>query len=594
MFDKIVIIDNTVTQPEADIITNGNPKAFFPIFSKRGYGKDSEVKFISGGNHAGLISKYGKPDLQTYLSPAYYAYEFLRGGGDAYIRRIVSPTSTFAHAVIVAKGKVVAGVDPAPDTYEVKFVVQTIADSNDLDGLITDAEALYSATDDANGYKTYPIAVFGLNWTGSIGNSFTFRLLPNISLEKVLDGQRAYQVEIKPDSSSEATVVEFSINSDAMLDDESVYANDIFSTSYPDAHFTVLNSVSLFLDAIKTYIPSTEKYVDILFGNSRADYTAYPLYTIAETSVDFTSVGGIAFAAGGDGGFATTEATRTDNMMDQYVASFEEIGTKILQNEYKYFIDYIFDFGATDEVKAAIISFANSRKSTSAVMDTGTTIKTTTALLTARKTGSSNYNDMDAILAGGIGVARDPFNGKKIVMPLSYFEAFAIPNHILTHDGGAEPFAGDKYTYSNMLPGTYQPYIYNDTDPVVTELIDNRINFAIEDSNGYSAYHQSTTQKVDSVLVERNNVFLLHRLIRICLLTAKAERWNWAEDSDIEKYQDRITRAVAFEMDGKFGEFKLVATREGLIGPSKNRVLVTATLRFKYINKGTTYKFIVV
>ena len=588
MFDKVVIVDKSVTTEVAAPINLGAPTAYFPIFSGKGFGRDSQVKFFSGNTQANLITKYGAPDLTNYLEPIYYAYEFIRGGGNAYVRRIVSSTSTLSHAVILAKGK----LNSTTSKYEVKFEIKTIASSTSIDAVVSAAEALYSNVADTDGYLTYPIAVLSLLWTGSEGNKYTFRLVKNTALEATVD-ERCYTIEMKPNAMSEAKSVEFSVN-DCVVDGVSIYANDIFETSYPDATFQMLTGYKTFLTAIDEYIPTTESFVDIFFGIDKTTNAAYPNYTIVGTSVDFTQVGGIALAGGGDGTFATTNATRVDAMMTALADSFAEDATKKLTNEYKYFIDFVFDFGAPAAVKTALVSFANSRLTTSAILDVGTTAtKTKSAILTARKTGDATWNNKNITLVSGVGSTIDMFTTKKTVKPLSYFEAFAIPNHINKNDRGSYPFAGNRYQYSNMLADSYSPEFYTE-DSTFDEFKANKIVFATEDSNGYTAAINNTSLMDTSDLDKRNNMYLLHRLIRICLLTAKEERFNFAETSDISKYELKINRNISFQMDGLFGDLKLTAEREGTYGPSKNRVKINAYIRFKYTNEGTTFNFTVV
>jgi hypothetical protein len=585
MFDKVVIIDNSQILPAPAPLSASRPTAFFPVFSDRGFGKDSDLKLIRGGNQASLAANFGQPNLASTLEPMYYAYEFLRGGGDVYIRRIVSEISTTAHAVILAKGK----VNVTTSAFEVQFVVQTVIGMYTHDTLIAAAEALATTVADVDGNKLWPIAVVGLNWSGNEGNKYTFRLLPDKNLEKVI-AQRGYQLEVRKPSSTGPTTVSFAIDPDTLLDGSTVYANEYVEEQLPDVHFTMLSTYNGFLSAIASSIPVDETNVDIFFGKTKAG-VAYPSYTILGLSVDFTAVGGIPLAGGDDGDFAAG-ATRIDNMYTRLIASFDEIPTQLLLNEYKYAIDYVFDFNAPQAVKDAIVAFANARLTTSAILDTNNT-KTSSAILALRTAGSLTYNNDALSLHAGIATARDPFSQKKIIMPLSFFEAFATPNHIITY-GGERPFAGNLYAYPNMLPGTYNPYFYSENTDVVESFVDNRLNFAMEDATQYSSFHQSTTLKLDGALLERNNVYLLHKLIRVGLVTARANRWNFAEDSDIALYEASLKQNIGVELEGKLGSFTLAAQREGLIGPARNRVLVTGEIRFKFLNKGTTFNFTIV
>lgn len=585
MFDSVIIIDESQSTSETTILSSSRPTAFIPIFSDRGYGKDSDLKLFSGFSQSTLISRYGQPSLSTTLAPLFYAYEFLRGGGDVYIRRITSKTSTFAHAVLLAKGRVTSGI------YEVKYVVQTINDSTDLDDLVVNAEALYSTTADVDGYQTYPIAVLGLNWSGTKGNNYTFRLLPDKSLEKSIS-QRGYQLEIRASATSSASTVSFSTSDDAMLDGVSVYANDYVEDQLPSVYFKMLDSFVAFQTAIADYLPDGETYPDIFFGAQKSTYVSYPKFTIVDSSVDFTAVGGIALAGGSDGDFAQSNASRVANMMTRLAESFSELPSLLLVNEYKYPVDFVFDFGAPQEVKDAIIGFVGRRQTTSAVIDTGS-LSGYTSILNARKTGDLTYSDMNVIIDGGTAQVRDSFTNKKLTFPLTFFEAYALPNHII-NVGSQYPTAGAKYSFDNMLEGSYQPQFYDENSDEVEAFVDNRINFVMEDDSQYSMFHQSTSLKTESALVERNNVFLLHQLIRIGLKTAKANRWNFAEDEDIERYQSMLIQNIGLQLDGKLGEFSLKAARESTIGAGRNRVLVTGTVRFKYLNKGTTFQFTVV
>jgi len=588
MFDKVIIVDESIAPPQPAVLNATRPTAFIPIFSTRGYGKDSTLKLFEGQSQSELLRRYGDLSLSVNLAPLSYAYEFLRGGGDVYIRRITSSTANYAHAVIIAKGR----VNTETSKFEVKYVVQTIANTTDLDGLLTAAEALYSTVADVDGYKTYPIAVVGLNWSGVEGNRYTFRLLSNKALEKAIP-QRGYQLEVRKSSSASPSSVSFAINEDAMLDGETVYANDYVEEQDPDIYFKMLSTYNQYLAAIETYIPPSEAAnPDIFFGIEKGTTTVYSDYVILGSSVDFTAVGGIAFAGGGDGDFAIANATRIANMHTRYAASFDDMPTLLLLNEYRYPIDFVFDFGATQDVKDALVAFANKRKSTSVIIDTGTAAKTYAAIMAMRKTGDLTYNNEKVTIVGGIAAMRDNFTNKKIVMPMSFFEAYAIPTHINTY-GGDRPFAGALYSYPNMIAGSYQPAFYDENATTVEDFVENQINFVMEDASQYTAFHQTTSLKVDSALAERNNTYLMHRMIRVGLLTAKAQRWNFLEDTDIEEYKSTLIQNIGNEMEGKLSEFELDAVREGNIGAARNRVLVTVRVKYKGINKGTTFHYTV-
>jgi hypothetical protein len=591
MFDRIVLVDqSTFTPAPTAVASPDRPRAFIPIFSTKGFGKDDEVKLFEAYNHGTLVKNYGNPNILITLAPLYYAYEFLRGGGDVYIRRIVSATAAHAHIVIVAKVRFPSeGANEGKA--EVIFENRTLNSATDLETMITDAEDLLNLTPDADGFVVYPIAITGVSWKGVEGNKYTIRLIPNTSLDKQID-QKAYTLETRESASSSPKSVGFTFDENATLDGQSIYANDIFEEQSPNVFFNVLSTYSQFIEAIKDYIPEGEiGRPDIFFGRDKSG-NIYPDYVILNTSVDYTVSGGIAMQGGSDGSFAVDQANREDSMMERYVESFDEMPTQMLENEYKYFIDYVFDFGAPQEVKDAIIGFTQRRKTTKAIIDTGLNNKTVTSIVNARVSGGVTYSNESAIIVSGVAAYRDPFTNKKIMMPLSFFEAFAVPNHISMYEGGARPFAGANYTYDNMIPGTYQPIIYDENSDSARKLVDNQINFAVEDANTYQAFHQTTSLKVRSLgLGERNNVHLLHLMIRLCLLEAKAERWNFLEDADIERYGSRIQQRLEIAMQGKVGELSIQTERAGQYGEDRNRVNVTINVRFKNINKGTTFTF---
>jgi hypothetical protein len=477
---------------------------------------------------------------------------------------------------------------------EVVFENRTLVAATDIDTMVGDAEALLNTVADADGYKAYPIAITGVNWSGVEGNKYTFRLIPNTSLDKQID-QKAYTLESRASSSASPKTVQFTLDANAVMDGQSIFADDIFDVQSDNVFFKVLDTYNQFLTAISTFLPAGEiDRPDIFFGKDKLG-VAYPNYSILGTSVDYTASGGIAVAGGSDGTFAASVANREDNMMQQYVDSFGEIATQMLENEYKYFIDFVYDFGAPQNVKDAIVAFSQRRKTTKAIIDTGRSNKTVTSVVAARVSGGITYNNEKVVIAGGIGTYRDPFTNKKVVMPLSFFEAYAVPNHINTFEGGARPFAGASYTYDNIIAGTYQPVIYDENSDAATSLMDNQINFAMEDSTGYQGFHQYTSLKSKSLgLGERNNMHLLHLMIRSCLLEAKAERWNFAEDADIERYGARIQQRLDIQMAGKLGNLAVITQRAGNFGEDRNRVNVALTVRFKNINKGTTFTFTIV
>lgn len=584
MFDKVVIIDQSITNPAPAALNVDRPTAFIPIFSPRGYGKDTELTVYDGYTQATLVNRYGTPSLNNTLGPIYYAYEFLRGGGDVITQRVTSKTSAYAHNVILAKGRVAEGV------FEVKFEIKTIDNAVSLEALIADAEALATTNADVDGYLTYPVAVYGLNWTGVEGNKYTWRLVPDRVLEKSVP-YRVYTLESRKSVSSSPQTVSFSTHIDAVLDNTSIYADEYVETRIPDVFFRMLDSYDTFLAAAAEYLPANEEYPDIFFGTSKAN-VAYPKYKIQEDSADFTAVGGIALAGGGDGDFAVGNPNRVTNMMTRMAEVYTQEPALLLVNEYRYTVDYVFDFGATQEVKDALVGFAAKRQTTKAVIDTGLQASAS-SILAMRLSGDLTYDSPAIHLQAGLAQYRDPFTNKRLTMPLSFFDAFAIPN-LINSRGGHWPQAGANYPYSNMMPGSYKPAFYDENADIVQSLVDNRVNFAMEEVGGYVAAHQSTAKKQDSALVEKSNMYLLHLMVRIGLRTAKQQRWNFATDADIEKYQSFLIQNIGFQLDGKLDSFELVAQREDDIGPGRNRVRVDVTVKFMDINKGTSFYFTVV
>lgn len=597
MFDKIIIVDQSIVPftPVA-VESPDQPQAFFPIFSDQGFGKDEVIKLVQANNHGSLIDNFGTPGPISTLTPLYYAYEFVRGGGNAYIRRITSATSAHAHSIIVAKIRKGATGTPNDGKLEVKFEVAVLQDAFDLNKMVDDAANLLDIVPDADGYTTYPISIIGLNWTGSKGNEYTWRQLPNPTLDKQIKTAKTYNLESKANATASPKNQGFSLDTNAIIDGQSIFADDIFDEHSTNIFYYVLNTYEQFLKEISEFIPISEQNApDIFFGKTKTN-VPYPNYVILDTSVDFTNPGGIAFANGSDGTFAAGTPNRESLMMDRFVESFTEMPTEMLRNEYKYWIDFVFDFkDSTQTVKDTIVAFALGRKSTQAIIDTGVDKNTVASCIAARKSGGITYSNKDVTIVCGSATYRDAWSNKKMVMPLSFFEAFAIPYHVNTYEGGARPFAGALYTYDNMISGTYQPVIFDEESDEFKDMYDAQLNFAMEDRTGYQAAHQNTSSTVVSLgLGERSNIYLLNRMIRSCLLEAKAERWNFNEDDNVKQYGERIQQRLEIENNGKVAELKIDVHRAGDYGIDRNRVNATITVRFKYINKGTTFTFVVV
>ena len=100
-FDDVKIIDQSgyieETVVETPYIPDG-PVAFIPFISKRGYGEDNKLQYMT----ASKLAKYGDPNLKKYGLSLYLARRFADGGGTVLGMRVVPESWAYANVVFSA------------------------------------------------------------------------------------------------------------------------------------------------------------------------------------------------------------------------------------------------------------------------------------------------------------------------------------------------------------------------------------------------------------------------------------------------------------------------------------------------------------
>ena len=100
-FDDVKIIDQSgyieETVVETPYIPDG-PVAFIPFISKRGYGEDNKLQYMT----ASKLAKYGDPNLKKYGLSLYLARRFTDGGGTVLGMRVVPENWAYANVVFSA------------------------------------------------------------------------------------------------------------------------------------------------------------------------------------------------------------------------------------------------------------------------------------------------------------------------------------------------------------------------------------------------------------------------------------------------------------------------------------------------------------
>jgi hypothetical protein len=617
--DRIKVIDKSTYVEATPVVELTDPVALFAFVSPKGMGEDNKIVTIDGSN----VGDYGTPNFAKWGVSLYNVNNYISGGGTVLGVRLMPADATHANIVVLAKHKILVdepllndsgqalykdsqglvttiatGNSPiVRDVLKVKLSTVSLAGANAQSpaAITTAMNALAADVVDAEGWKISPLFAIHSRAKGTFTNTYSFRISVDPTMEGEEPQQRFYRIT-GIDTTTGAQLFEpqvFTFNSDFMFQSQSMFLADVIDTYNKPLGVVISTGLATFKSIISTngidasVGEDSADDIDFIYGLTKAS-TKHFNYVLDTTSVSLSSSTGLVLAGGTDGAFAQTSPTRVAGISAAMVGVYNGTLTDAIYDELRYPFTHVFDNDDDPTVKSAVAALVEKRYTSCAPLCAPPTIKTYTEM-DALRASVLKFNSFKTFIYTESALIADPYTGKRVRMPASYFNSYAFAAHY-KNGGYAKPYAGAGFKWSGFIANSMMPQTTS-VDVYKKQHL-SRVNQMSEDGTGFAeSYQQITSQLTMSKLSEINNVHILLRMVRICLRKARDSRWSTLLDSDIPDFQSSLKAAIEADMRGTYDSVEITTKREAQNGAGRNRILAVLNLTFKDVLKGVSYEF---
>lgn len=466
----------------------------------------------------------------------------------------------------------------------------------DLDKYIKENIAdLPAAEDDENGeWACVPIGYFKAAGHGAYGNTYRWRISRNMEYEGDYE-RKIYNFEIidvvngvQNLTTYIGTAVNCIVNNTSLLINDVIgqyndgeYPADIFI--YEDAVDVIYDAYAAFLQDLATTtgteqaLPDITEF-DVFFGANMNSEELYPNYMVVapgdatypveddELGVTLSDAIGTSFDGGHDGDFAfyvdsdgklkngaldllstseyaylvrhninyakPNETTKEDFA---YIKAFNGFLDKTILSTRRAPAGVLFDANYSIYTKIALADFAIKRNDAVCYIDTGTEYSTfSTAVLRELKKiyVDGIFSDRVCNVNAHLMKVVDPYTHKNVVVTQTYFIASNIFRH-WRENGIQTPFANSYAILDGYVRKSILPVVDLYEDELMNTLAQYRINYIVATGeNEFRRGLQNTAQKINSDLLEENNMHILFWLKRNIEKDVQDALYNFANKSD--------------------------------------------------------------
>lgn len=563
------INNNTEQMPAVPVDEVENKVRFLCVFASS-RGEDGVVKSLT--NTTEFINEFGQPDFKKFGQPNLMPYTLLAtNSARCHCLRVAAPNAGYATATLVAAVKVTT------DENSVKFVdvkfenaelsTDAVISTKEYDEITDLAEALKSAEADAEGYFRYPLFTVISKGKGEYGNTFSFKLVSDISSNKAVGNSFInYNFELHDSSTGTDAVIEQfsgSLNPTAVLSRKSLLLDDVIGdptsgSKYVEfiAHYDAIDEFITKCNALindEVGLADTKLTIntfDFIHGLTKAgapltNAEGKTVYRIDTTGVVLDHKTDTVFLTkGDDGSFKNDDGTEINKALVEAFTKKAEI-----RSRRRTPTDIILDANYAQEVKAALVDCALARGDALLVLDSGIDKKTVAETIEwwskfkLNNAVADSINDYRILRESQAYKTRDPFTGKIITVSMTYLFAQLLPGHFL-NVGRHIPFVGASYaTLINHIKSSIYPIVDADDLETKDELYNERINFfetIAEDT--FSRATQVTSDPIWSDLSESNNVAVLLDMKRMLEDFNTRRLYNFASAEDRVKFTEDADR----------------------------------------------------
>lgn len=455
------------------------------------------------------------------------------------------------------------------------------------------------------GENVYPMFIAQAKSKGDFAKAFTFKITQDTTMNANNSNYFFYKFS-SVDTTTGANLDEnmsFTFDDDFVYGSECMSVEDVFETHSTNIKLAKCKGFDTFKDYIKTNClngaddaDSEFNKLDILFGSNTSGKNLIITHTggcdfskYDDNRLSGNSLNGILDKASyADFG---SDVNFTDPCADMFVKAFTGEITDLIYDEVRYPFEYLIIPSYTTSIIDAVANLADNRR----ISRVYPTYPKFSRYEEARDWAVNNlykYNTWKYSEYCEWAQIRDSYTGKKLMMPSTYFNAYALPYHWLNNKG--KPYAGSRnFNWKGFTVGSITPCSTNPQEYINNHNIG--LNTMIEDGLGYaSPYEQITSQQkagVTSQLSENNNATILANMARIALRLASEARWTTLSDDEIRNYISNVQYEISMNLGGTYKNLTVNGERESVNGAGRNRIHCKLYVNFNDLLKGVTYEF---
>jgi hypothetical protein len=514
-------------------------------------GKGRDNKLIKKETKEEFVSEFGEPNMQKYGQPILNAWaSVVDAYSHAWCMRVMPLDACYSNIIVSAKYKVAEG-----NNFEVKLVSKSEMALNNGEHLQSVMDQERNDEEDEAGYKTIPLFAIRSLGRGVYGNSLRIRLT-NVFRKKSVVDYRPYRLEIL-DIENGNTVVEafdgclydYAINSRSLiltdvLDGDTIFSERLGIVVNEDAFEILYNEYAkMYEERIGQPCPvENHRLFDPIFGLNN-NKTKQERIKIINDELALDRLDGVPLVGGNDGSFEGGIDIEGELVEDLYIQAFSGKLDKTILSPRRTPVKFILDANYPMAVKRQIVDLALARYDAFVFLDAGIIHTHDEGLIFGGDTADLNYRIVSKCYQHY--QIRDPFNGKKEAVTMTYHLAQQLARHIELY-GSKTPFTGETYAVlTGAVKNSILPVLDEWDEEMKEQLYDVRLNYyeALAE-NVFARGTQQTAQDLDSDLSEEHNMIMLLEIKDIAEKETIKKRYNFAEPEDRQLFTEILNERI--------------------------------------------------
>lgn len=483
------------------------------------------------------FAKHGQPLLQ--------AARIVNSGGRVLAKRLVASDAELANIIVALEVKVAEGAaelsittSTVSSATDLSIVETTMSALLDTEGSPAEREAtkfvypLFAIADNGRGIsekriristnynltkrKEFVVYTIDVLEKGEVLESFDFTLVPGI-----IDGGMSFNI-------------------DSVMTNASLQAKAVFSEIGVEALFAKIAEVT------EASVDDLYRGVDILFGKTRDGKTGVSTLvekiTMAEESVNISSVNGLELQSGDNGSFGFAPIKATEEYEAAAIKFFSGDDTDEIYDLVNYQVTAIIDANYPAEVKRAIEGLVTFREDCMFFRDLGLGATTIEGMKTLQAQGVQNKFMYTNHLSYDI---IDPYTMKQIPVTIGYSLSSLLVTHFI--NGASRPLAGQLYGFviNDAVKGTIN-FIPRVTPSINQreELGELRINYGSYYGEKFVLETQYTCNPELSQFSYASNILAIQEVMRDIRQRCPIIRYSYMDGAALEDYKEDVQRVI--------------------------------------------------